>query len=78
MPTDQPFSNRYGYSGAAKEIGIYENAPEAVRHAFLDIARELGRKYLEAFPMQRFGTGLLQNDYGNDSCDRIGLPCSMG
>lgn len=38
----QPFSKRYGYRTAPKEITIREDAPEALRHFVLSMARDLG------------------------------------
>ena len=38
----QSFSRRNRYAGAAKEIAIREEAPEALRFAVLETARELG------------------------------------
>lgn len=45
MPTDRPkkpFSKRYGYRPKPKEITVWEDAPESLRHFVLNAALELG------------------------------------
>jgi hypothetical protein len=39
--TEQPFSRRHNYSGAAKEITIREDAPEGLRSVVLEVATDL-------------------------------------
>jgi hypothetical protein len=41
MPLDQPFSKRHHYIGAAKEITIFEDAPENLRHFVIQAATDL-------------------------------------
>src|SRR6267142_4209945 len=38
----KPFSKRFGYSSLPKEITVWEDAPEALRHFVLETAVELG------------------------------------
>lgn len=38
----KPFSKRYGYRSQPKEISIWEDAPESLRHFVLDTAVEMG------------------------------------
>lgn len=45
MPIDRskkPFSKRYGYKSQPKEITVWEDAPENLRHFVLDTAVEMG------------------------------------
>jgi hypothetical protein len=42
MPFNESFSKRYRYTGAPKEITIREDAPENLRFAVLETARQLG------------------------------------
>lgn len=39
--TEQPFSRRHNYSGAAREITIREDAPEGLRSVVLEVATDL-------------------------------------
>jgi hypothetical protein len=38
----KPFSKRFGYRSQPKEITVWEDAPESLRHFVLNTARELG------------------------------------
>jgi hypothetical protein len=38
----KPFSKRYGYKAQPKEIAVWEDAPESLRHFVLDTAVEMG------------------------------------
>ena len=42
MPSGESFSTRNRYAGAGKEITVREDAPEGLRFAVLETARELG------------------------------------
>ena len=45
MATDsprKPFSKRYGYRSQPKEITVWEDAPENLRHFVLDTAGKVG------------------------------------